>query len=116
MNCQAGFCVIYYIKTLSDTVVAKKQAAPYAYCKMEEDLIEKLSKLTSSMYEEAEILEQNVVYAKSVSDKLAQAECYKDTVLSKMEEIRAISDKMEIYTPKDVWPFPTYGDLLFSIQ
>ena len=105
-----------YIKTLSDTVVAKKQACPYAYCKMEEDLIEKLSKLTSSMYEEAEILEQNVVYAKSVSDKLAQAECYKDTVLSKMEEIRTISDKMETYTPKDVWPFPTYGDLLFSIQ
>ena len=105
-----------YIKTLSDTVVAKKQACPYAYCKMEEDLIEKLSKLTSSMYEEAEILEQNVVYAKSVSDKLAQAECYKDTVLTKMEEIRTISDKMETYTPKDVWPFPTYGDLLFSIQ
>ena len=105
-----------YIKTLSDTVVAKKQACPYAYCKMEEELIEKLSKLTSSMYEEAEILEQNVVYAKSVSDKLAQAECYRDTVLSKMEEIRTLSDTMETYTPKDVWPFPTYGDLLFSIQ
>lgn len=105
-----------YIKTLSDTVVAKKQACPYAYCKMEEELIEKMSELTSAMYEETEILEKNVVYAKSVADKLTQAECYRDTVLVKMEEIRKISDKLETYTPKDVWPFPTYGDLLFSIQ
>ena len=24
-------------------------------------------------------------------------------------------DTMEVYTPSDVWPFPTYGSILFSV-
>ena len=31
------------------------------------------------------------------------------------DEVRAAADTLEKYMPKDMWPMPTYGDLLFSI-
>ncbi len=105
-----------YVKTLSETLVAKKQACPGANCGMEETLVYKLSDLTSALFIEAEELETNLTAAKAVADKQEQANAYRDTVLSKMENVRVLVDEMEIYTPKDVWPMPTYGDLLFSIQ
>ena len=30
--------------------------------------------------------------------------------------VAKLVDGMEVYTAKEYWPFPTYGDLLFSIQ
>ena len=32
-----------------------------------------------------------------------------------MNELRAIGDDMETETASDFWPYPTYGDLLFSV-
>ena len=105
-----------YVRTLSETVAAKKQACPKANCQMEESLIVKLSDLTAKLFHDAETLEANVQTAKAVEDKQKQAEAYRDLVLSLMAEVRETADTMEVYTPKDVWPMPTYGDLLFSIQ
>ncbi len=105
-----------YVKTLSETLVAKKQVCPGVNCGMEESLVYKLSDLTAALLTEAEELETYVTAAKAVENKQQQAEIYRDTVLSKMETVRELADEMEVYTPKDVWPMPTYGDLLFSIQ
>ncbi len=105
-----------YVKNLSETVISKKQACPNADCTMEETLIARLSKQTGDLYQETEELEKRVLVAKEIVDKQKQAIIYHDSVLSQMAVIRAIADDMEIYTPKEVWPFPTYGDLLFSIQ
>ena len=30
--------------------------------------------------------------------------------------LRAISDEMEMCTDADYWPYPSYGQLLFSVQ
>ena len=105
-----------YVGSLSNTVALKKQVCPKADCSMEETLIVKLSDLCAKLFQKTEELEQSVHMAKEVEDKQAQAEAYRDEVLSKMELMRALADEMEIYTPKEVWPMPTYGDLLFSIQ
>ncbi len=108
--------VIAYVHTLSDAVVCKRQACATAPCDAEENLIQKLSSLISALYTETESLESCVANAKAIEDKQIQAECYRDSVLTCMARIRTIADTMEVYTAKDMWPFPTYGDLLFSIQ
>ena len=105
-----------YIKNLSETAAVKKQVCPKAPNDMEEILIVKLSKLNSDLFTEAELLEKNITEAKAENNKQKQAESYRDRVLSKMADVREIADRMETYIPKDVWPLPTYGDLLFSIQ
>ena len=105
-----------YVGKLSETVVAKKQALKSANCDMEREMIEKLSNNASALYKETEELERRVILAKKIEDKKKQADTYHDSVLAQMEKIRKISDSSEIYMPKELWPFPTYGDLLFSIQ
>lgn len=105
-----------YVHSLSDSVVAKKQACSDASCDMEETLIRRLSNQVSVLFRETEELEQRVGRAKEIENKQKQAECYRDSVLAQMDVIRGIADDMEVYTPKEVWPFPTYGELLFSIQ
>lgn len=108
--------VTKYIKALSDEVIAKKQIMSNVSCKYEEALIPKLSDGVTALFTKAEKLEDDVKDAHAISDALKQAEFYHDTVLELMGEIRAVADEMETYTAKEYWPFPTYGDLLFSIQ
>ena len=40
----------------------------------------------------------------------------KDSVLRKMAELRKACDDSEKLVPADMWPFPTYGELLFSVD
>ncbi len=105
-----------YIKTLSETLVAKAAACPEADTTMEKTLIQKLSRLTGELFVACEALERELGNAKGIENKQLQAEAYRDNVLSGMETMRNLADTMEVYTPKQVWPMPTYGDLLFSIQ
>ena len=47
--------------------------------------------------------------------KSMEAECehMRDAVLPKMLEVREAVDTLEGYVPTDVWPLPTYQDMLF---
>ena len=54
--------------------------------------------------------------ARSVHGSQALADYYRDHVLTAMQELRISVDQLETMTPADVWPFPSYGDLLFSVQ
>ena len=33
-----------------------------------------------------------------------------------MNELRAVVDETELLMPTDVWPYPTYGKLLFDVR
>ena len=51
--------------------------------------------------------------ALSAADPRKQAILFRDRVLPAMAKLRATADKLETICPKDVWPFPTYADILF---
>ena len=53
--------------------------------------------------------------AKDIDNNEELAKFYHDTVLSQMNEVRAIADELETIVGKGYWPFPTYTDLLFSV-
>jgi glutamine synthetase len=40
----------------------------------------------------------------------------RDEVIPAMEALRAAVDEAETLTASDFWPFPTYGDILFSVK
>lgn len=40
---------------------------------------------------------------------------WRDAVLPTMAEIRAASDALETVLPRDLWPVPTYGEMLFHV-
>jgi glutamine synthetase len=46
-------------------------------------------------------------------DVLAHAKHFRDTVLPAMAEVRALGDKLETVVADDLWPLPTYREMLF---
>ena len=44
-----------------------------------------------------------------------QAVYYRDEVKSAMDALRAPVDKLEMIVDKDLWPMPSYGDLIFEV-
>ena len=50
-----------------------------------------------------------------MEDVKAQAFFYKDTVKMVMEKLRKPADELEMIVDKDIWPIPTYGELMFEI-
>lgn len=108
--------VAKYVKELSDTVVSKRQMGGSVSCVFEEKMIRLLSELELRLFETVEALDSSVQEALAMEEGLEQAVFYNEKVLKDMAEVREVADQMEIYTPEEYWPFPTYGDLLFSIQ
>ena len=104
-----------YAKELSEAVIAKKAACPAVSCEVEEALIEKLSSLNASLFGKANTLDEALLGAKSFEEIGSCASYYHDTVFAAMQELRAVADELELNTAEAYWPFPTYGDLLFSI-
>ncbi len=108
--------VTKYVKMLSECAVTKKQMGISVDCSMEETLVAKLSDALSHLFGELEALDYKIKRAHEITDVLEAARFYHDEVLMSMSTIRGLADEMEVYTAKEYWPFPTYGDLLFSIQ
>ena len=103
-----------YERELSDTALSKKQLG--LACGAEEQLLGRLAPLTDCLYSRAVRLEGELIDAKNCADSKAQADYYKDVIFASMQELRAVADELEPLVAKDRWPFPTYGDLLFSVR
>ena len=82
---------------------------------VEEDIITRLSNLVSDAYRTTETLKAEESYAASIPDACTRAAYYCDKVLPLMSELRAAVDGMEVLTASDLWPVPTYGDLMFRV-
>ena len=78
--------------------------------------MKKVAALTSKIYKAVGVLEAKVEQAKALEDAEKLAFFYHDEVLVAMDELRSYADELETITPKDLWPFPSYGDILFSVK
>lgn len=107
--------VVSYIKELSDTANSKKMFVPDADCETEKDLVSKLSLLVHSLYKKAESLENKLIEVKNFNSSDECANFSRSQIFASMQELRAVVDELETNTAKKYWPFPTYGDLLFSV-
>ncbi|MBO4898577.1 MAG: glutamine synthetase III [Clostridia bacterium] len=105
-----------YIKALSEGVVSTKAAVPSANCKYEESVISKLSALSGSIYDKCAALDNDIKNVPDTEDSLVIATYFKDTIISAMEDLRASVDEAEVITDRNYWPYPGYGELLFSVR
>ena len=101
---------------LSDVVISKKNACKDISCAYEESVISKLSSLNNQMFEDVQALENELEAKKEIVDAQKLAEYYKDTIISRMEKIRASADAIEVMTERTYWPYPSYADLLFGVR
>ncbi len=105
-----------YVLELANTAVAKRATEASLSCSYETGLLKKLTLLEEQIMIKAEQLEETVMKAQELTDITEEADMIRDVVLSKMGELRVACDSAETLTAKKYWPFPTYGDLLFSVK
>ena len=67
-----------------------------------------------SLKNEVDLLEKEVKIVKNITDIDKKANAYKDKIVVIMEKLRSNVDALEMIVDKDMWPMPSYGDLLFS--
>ena len=94
----------------------KKALFPDLACSYETELVTKLSALTDTITERTDDLEGAVMAIRDTEDIVSEAAAIRDTVLPRMSELRIPCDQAELLTAKSYWPFPTYGDILFSVK
>ena len=82
---------------------------------VEKTLLAKISPLAQKLYEESTLL-GSLLEKKDFANNCECARYYCDKVLAQMETARAIADELEVSVGRKYWPFPSYGDLLFSVR
>jgi glutamine synthetase len=102
-----------YMKELGETAAQKKQLGIGAG--FEEDLLKKIAGHSDKLYAEMEKLESDVDNAPQSGDTLEIAKYYRSTVFAQMAETRKPADEIESLVGSKYWPYPTYGELLFSV-
>ena len=104
-----------YLKRLSETAVAVKTACPELDCAMEINMLKYLRTLTDSLYVNINRLEGILTEAEECGSAEDAALYYRDKVLPVMGELRSAADEIERFVGEKYWPYPTYGELLYSV-
>ena len=105
-----------YIAALANTASAKKVLDSTLDCGYEKELIWRLSVLNVKISVKVKELEESMQSLAAVKEIGEKAALIRDTVLERMEELREGCDEAETLTAKKYWPYPSYGDLLFSVN
>jgi glutamine synthetase len=79
------------------------------------ELLEELSNNLSSMNKNVKALEKVLEDAVNISDLDTQAAAFRESVFTKMLELRADGDALEKIVSADFWPLPTYAEMLFIL-
>ena len=104
-----------YSGALASGKASKKTTDPAQPCGYETRVIGKLSALADQIAEAADLLENEICEMEGLSEEIYQAAYARDRLLPSMAEVRKFCDEAEKRTSAAYWPFPTYGELLFSI-
>ncbi len=102
-----------YASKLADSIVAKKEAGlDYT---LEKKIADKVTELNTSISQAIDDLDSKVIGACDKSEVIECARYYRDVIFSSMQSLRAVADELEMNVPENLWPFPTYGDLMFRV-
>lgn len=74
--------------------------------------VSKIAELVTALEQGIDRLEQVVAY-KTCADVLRDAQHYRDQVIPAMENLRQVADQIEEIVADDLWPLPSYREMLF---
>lgn len=105
--------VISYSKTLADAVIAVKAAG--ADASVQAEVLNAVSEKLSETKKALNTLEEANAKASAIGEAKARAFVYRDEVVTAMAALRTPVDALEMMVDKDVWPMPTYSELIFEV-
>lgn len=104
---------IRYATVLADSISNFRTIS--ADTSVPEDLLRKVTSLLASSYASLISLENCVAQAQGMGETVKKAETYRDLVVTSMQALRRDIDGLETIVSADIWPVPTYADLLFNL-
>ncbi len=114
-RCSVIPAVSKYVGELSRNISSVREVVADMPCKAEVKTVTKLSKLLDEIYTGVRALETAVSITEETEGCLEKARLYRSQVFTAMEALRFSIDAAETLTATENWPFPKYGELLFSI-
>jgi Uncharacterized protein related to glutamine synthetase len=105
-----------YLYKLAKTTSLMRQVSDKVKCNYEVSTMERLSELTDHILDAVKALEEAIAELKTLPDIFKSSEFVRDTLLPSMDTLRAYVDEAEMLTSQKEWPFPSYGQLLFSVN
>ena len=105
-----------YTKKLTDSLNAKTAANCGLCVDYEKDTLKKLCDNLGLIAARTKALKTAIDGVKSVSDRQAEAEYYRDNVIPTMKALRTAVDEAETVTDRNAWPYPSYSQLLYGIE
>ena len=105
--------VIEFTRDLAKTVSQLKSvAAPFT---VQKELLGKVSALLGAASGKLAALEEAIEKAHAVKDLAKRAGAFRDHVVVAAGELRKDIDALEGLTPANLWPVPTYAEMLFKL-
>lgn len=100
---------------LSETILAKTSVSDQIPVTYEAATLETASVLLAEAYQALEALDAAIAEMHAMEGFEEKAFYVRDALIPAMDALRAPCDKLETIVSDTVWPFPTYGKLLFGI-
>lgn len=103
-----------YMNVIADTEF--KMQRIFSLCKAGINLLEKLNNLVNELSNRATNLAEKHQSVKKSSNLMEKAKAYANIILPAMDELRETADLLEPLLGQEYKPFPSYEDLLYSVQ
>ena len=104
-----------YAGELAAEINACKDAIAGADTNVQEEVLKQLLAGVRRITEALHALEAACDTVDALADEQTKADLNAETVIPAMEELRAGVDAMEIITSRDLWPVPSYNNMLFYV-
>lgn len=108
-------CVIKYITRLSDSVNSASSACPEINMEVQQELLKKCSDFLNKAAKALDNLKLLLDQIDKIENVEKMASTYYNKVVPAMKDLRSPIDELELIVDKDIWPVPTYGDLMFEV-
>lgn len=106
--------VIKYTSALAGSINAVRSACA-ANVSVQESLLIEVSELLAETKGALAKLEELANQGSAMAEGREQAVFYRDEVMAAMQALRSPVDRLEMMVDKDIWPMPSYGDLIFEV-
>ncbi len=105
-----------YSRQLAEACQQKSAVSGDIDCVYEKEILRKLSAMITAMYKASKKLEEDLLNSKSIEDVSELAAYFRDVIVPDMTALRIPADEMETLVSAEAWPYPSYGEILFSVQ
>lgn len=107
--------VIRYITSMANSMALVSSACDEADTSVQKEILLECSDLLASTKRALAKLVDDLEQLSELVEGKEKAMAYRETIVKDMEDLRVPVDKLEMLVDRDIWPMPSYGDLMFGV-